>query len=58
MTILLVALIGLLGTLGAALIGRVGKVQNLVNGQISRLLDMVEDRDKEIAALKERQQPW
>ena len=57
-TALLVAIIGAIGVIGAALISRVGRVQHLVNGQISRLLTMIEDRDKEIARLRDRANPW
>lgn len=50
---LLVAGLGVIGTLGAALILRVGQVKTLVNGKIDKLLQMVEDRDARIRELME-----
>lgn len=52
MTGVLVALIGLLGTLGAAQIVRLGQVKKLVNGDMTRLIELIERRDAEIARLR------
>lgn len=48
---LLVALIGLIGSIGAALLVRVSHVKTSVNGRMTQLLDMIEERDQVIRRL-------
>lgn len=49
---ILVAVIGVLGTIGGAIITvRLGRVQKSVNGDMDRLLDMIAERDTKIEQL-------
>lgn len=56
MTEVIVAIIGLIGTIGGAIIiTKLGRVEKMVNGRLAKLIEMIEERDRQIAKLKGEQ---
>ena len=52
-TTILVAVIGVVGTWGGIIIShRLGKVEKMVNGRLTRLIEMIEERDAKIEKLQ------